>query len=123
MSLTLDENHAIYQIRGYEPGRIQINQIFYTQSLILSPFEMITDAWPPHTVTDLKPIHFEMILAHSPAILLIGTGSTLQFPPAEVYSELINQGIGIEVMNTFSACRTFNALTAEDRNVIAALML
>jgi uncharacterized protein len=34
---------------------------------------------------------------------------------------LINSGIGFEIMNTQAACRTFNILMADDRNVVAAL--
>ena len=35
----------------------------------------------------------------------------------------LQQGIGFEVMDTGSACRTYNVLAAEDRNIAAALMI
>jgi uncharacterized protein len=40
-----------------------------------------------------------------------------------IYGNLLNHGIGVEVMDTSAACRTFNALSAEGRNVVAALLL
>jgi uncharacterized protein len=122
MPLTLDENTAKYQIRAFKPGYIQVNEEIYTTSLIISPTTLVTN-WSPQTITDLKREHFDAIIPLHPAILLIGTGTTLSFPPVEIYGELINQGIGVEIMDTSAACRTYNALTAEERNVIAALII
>jgi len=55
--------------------------------------------------------------------MLYPLGITLQFPALETYGDLINHGIGIEIMDTAAACRTYNALTAENRQVAAALIL
>lgn len=122
MPLTLDENSASYQIRAYQPGQIQINDKLYQQSVIIAPHHLI-DHWQPHTITELLPEHLTPILSLKPAIVLIGTGEKLIFPPVEIYGELINHGIGVEVMDTRAACRTYNALTSEDRNVVAALLI
>jgi uncharacterized protein len=122
MPLTLDDNDATYQIRGYAEHRLRINQDIFTQSVIISPNTLITD-WPPQSIRELKPEHLLLIKEWKPAILLIGTGATLEFPPLEVYGELINQGIGVEIMNTSSACHTYNALSAEGRSIAAALMV
>lgn len=121
-SLTLDENRAIYQIRAFKPGLIQVNETTYTQSLIVAPRQLITD-WEPQTLAALTAAHFQAILTLKPAILLIGTGTKLSFPPVAIYGELINHGIGVEIMDTSAACRTYNALSAEDRNVMAALII
>ena len=122
MPLTLDENRATYQIKGFKPGFIQVNETTYTQSIIISPNKLITD-WQPQTLSELDAKHLEEIIALSPAILLIGTGEHLSFPPVDLYGELLNKGIGVEIMDTSAACRTYNALTAEDRNVVAALII
>jgi len=122
MGLDLDENHANYQIKAYKPGNIQINETNYTHSIIITP-ERFIDHWKPQSITELTQDNFAIILELSPAILLIGTGSTLVFPDLEVYGDLINEGIGIEVMDTSAACRTYIALTAENRNVAAALII
>lgn len=117
-----DENTAKYQIRAYQPGRIKINDKFFTSSVIISADNLITD-WRPQTLADLCFADFAIIQKIKPDILLIGTGSVLNFPDLEAYGELINQGIGIEIMDTGAACRTYNALTAENRSVIAALLI
>ena len=122
MPLTLDENSASYQIRAYQPGQIQVNDTIYEHSIIIAPYTLI-DHWQPNNITELTKDHLETILSLKPAILLIGTGEKLSFPPIEIYGDLINHGIGVEVMDTRAACRTYNALTSEDRNVVAALLI
>ncbi len=75
--------------------------------------------------TDILPLKFELfndehlnILERlSPELILVGTGTHQQFPkPQQVSSQR-----AIEFMDTGSACRVFNILTAEDRHVLAAL--
>lgn len=122
MTLSLDENKSLYQILGYKPGFIQINQEILSNSIIITPNLLIKN-WEPQTVKELTSKHWEKIIPLKPAILILGTGSTLEFPSLEVYGELINQGIGVEIMDTSAACRTYNVLTAEERNVAAALII
>lgn len=121
-TFTLDENNATYQVRAYQPGTIQINDKKYTRSIIIAPDQLIDD-WPPQSSGELNCESFATIIDMKPDILLIGTGSQLIFLPIEVYGELINLGMGVEVMNTAAACRTYNALTAENRHVVAALIV
>ena len=52
-----------------------------------------------------------------------GTGLRQVFPPAAVLRPLIEAGIGVEVMDTGAACRTYNILTAEGRNPLALLII
>lgn len=120
--LRLDENYAKYQVKGFKPGFIQVNNETLTHSIIIAP-EKLIENWDPQHISELKPEHLNIIIEMHPAILLIGTGTTLQFPPVELYGELINHGIGVEIMDTSAACRTYNALTAEGRNVVAALII
>ena len=121
-SLDLDENHALYQIRAYQPGRIQINNQILTSSVIVTPNELIED-WAPQTAAELTSESLTAAAILKPDILLIGTGKSHIFLSAAIYGECINQGIGVEVMDTSAACRTYNALSAEGRNVVAALVL
>lgn len=122
MPLILDDNQAAYQIRAYKPGFIKVNDLTYTQSLIVSPTQIITD-WNPQAMAELSKEDLQKIIPLQPTLLLIGTGETLSFPPVELYGDLINQGIGVEIMDTSAACRTYNVLTAENRNVVAALII
>lgn len=121
-SLELDQNRSAYQIRAYQPGMIQINEQKLTASVIVMPNKIIRD-WPPQTINELGEASFEPIIPIRPDILLIGTGAKHEILPVSLYGHLLNLGIGVEVMDTSAACRTFNALSAEDRNVAAALII
>lgn len=120
--LDLDENQSTYQIRAYQPGMIQINDQMFTKSLIITPDQLIEN-WAPQTVDELTAAMLAPILELKPDILLIGTGSTHIILPIQLYGDLINQSIGVEVMSTSAACMTFNALSAENRRVAAALLI
>lgn len=54
--------------------------------------------------------------------ILLGTGTDLAYAPAGFRQTLEDAGIGVEVMKTDSACRTYNVLVSEGRRVAAALL-
>lgn len=121
-SLTLDDNSAQYQIRAYQPGSITVNDKTLSRSIIITPTMLIED-WAPQTIQELTAESLARIEEIRPDILLVGTGSSIVFLPAEIYGDLVNLGIGVEFMDTSAACRTYNALSAENRNVAAALII
>jgi uncharacterized protein len=121
-SLNLDDNNAQYQIRAYAPGTIKINDKTLSKSVIITPTQLIED-WAPQSIAELTTESLQVIADTRPDILLIGTGATMIFLSAEIYGPLINLGIGVEFMDTSAACRTYNALSAENRNVAAALLI
>jgi uncharacterized protein len=55
--------------------------------------------------------------------VLLGTGPRQIFPAASFRAQFLSAGIGVEVMDTGAACRTFNVLVAEQRRVVALLMV
>ena len=55
-------------------------------------------------------------------ILILGTGMKQRFPHPSLMKSLMAARIGLEVMDLGSACRTYNILVAEHRNVAAALL-
>lgn len=120
--LMLDENHGRFQIRAFQPGQIKINENIFTKSLIITNEELIED-WPPQQFSELTREHFDIIRTLRPTIFLLGAGEKLQFPAIELYGDLLNLRIGVEIMDTRAACRTYNALTAEGRNVVAGLLV
>lgn len=121
-TLTLDNNSAAYQIRRFSKGEIQVNEMVYHTSIIITANQLIAP-WEATTPGEINAATLGPIIAMKPDILLIGTGSEMVFLPLDSYGDLINHGIGVEVMNTLSACRTYNALTAENRHVAAALIV
>ncbi len=95
---------------------------FPLASLIVLPDRVITD-WPPSGFEALSQAHFEVILEFKPEIVLLGTGATLRFPHPSLTQALIRMQVGLEVMDTAAACRTYNILVTEGRKVAAALIL
>ena len=122
MSLNLDENSASYQIRAYQPGLIQVNDQIFAHSIIITPDQLI-NTWAPQSIDELTREDLAAVIELRPSILLIGTGHDLQFPDIKIYGDLINYGIGVEIMNTHAAARTYNVLTSEGRSVAAALII
>lgn len=110
------------RIRSYEPGRVQINDDIFSHSVIVAPDRLIAD-WPPQTLAELKEQDLQLILEFEPEVVILGTGSAQQFPARAILQHILKAGIGIEVMESGAACRTYNVLMAEDRRVVAALFL
>lgn len=57
-----------------------------------------------------------------PDMVILGVGERLMHPPADVRQAFRSAGIGLEVMDTATACRTYNLLAGEGRNIAAALL-
>ena|SRR5579885_1592561 len=109
-------------IRAYAPGRINVSDAMLTRSFIVAADRIIED-WPPQRFEDLNVEHLEAALALEPEILIIGTGSEQHFLPGELMASLSKTGMGLEVMDTAAACRTYNVLLSESRKVVAALLM
>lgn len=122
MKLHLNSQTGQNMFTGYGDDHVFINQQRFDKSLIVLPDQIIQD-WEPTHVGGLALAHVEEIRALEPEILLLGTGRQVQFPSPEVLSPLINAQIGVEVMDIFATCRTYNILMAEGRHVAAALLM
>lgn len=109
-------------VRACGEGQITVGQHDYRRSLILTPQQVIPD-WRPRHNAEIGVQDFADVLSLQPEIILLGTGTTLHFPTAEVSASILGTGTGFEVMDTAAACRTFNILLSEKRRVIAALLI
>jgi uncharacterized protein len=109
-------------IRGYAAGQVTVNDEIIRTSVIVTPEQIIRD-WLPETFGQLEPVHIARLDELQPEIIVLGTGSRLHFPGAEFTAGLLSQGIGVEIMDTNAACRTYNILLAEGRRVVAALLM
>jgi len=121
MDLTLQTHGDHLFIRSVSEAGIQVVDDFYKTSIILSAREIIPN-WPVRSVDDFEEQHLERVLELNPEIVLIGTGKQQAFLPPELMMFFYQRNIGIEVMSTQAACRTFNVLVSESRNVAAALI-
>ena len=57
-----------------------------------------------------------------PDMVLLGTGERLAHPPADIRKAFREARVGLEVLDTATACRTYNLLAGEGRKVGAALI-
>ena len=122
MKFAQDNQDEGYVITAYDETSVSINGKPFQQSLIVTPSKL-EENWTISAITQLEQQHIEQILALNPELIIIGTGDKLIFPAVEIYSSIIQHGIGIDFMDTGAACRTYNILMSEDRDVVAGLIL
>ena len=108
-------------IQAYRQGEIIINERKINRSAVVTT-DVIVE-WPPQHFDDITAEHLDQLADYQPEIVILGTGVRQQFPPAYFMAGLQTRGIGVEVMNTDAACRTFNVLLSEGRRVVAAMIL
>ena len=60
--------------------------------------------------------------ADKPDLLVFGSGAKLVLPSADVRKAFLNANIGLETMDTPTACRSYNLLAGEARRAWAALI-
>ncbi|OGA95403.1 MAG: hypothetical protein A3E79_10045 [Burkholderiales bacterium RIFCSPHIGHO2_12_FULL_61_11] len=79
--------------------------------------------WHCTRFDQLTEEHFTLLAKTQPELIIFGSGSRLRFPPPGFLRVLMDQRIGFETMDTLAACRTYNVLAGEGRQVIAALLI
>lgn len=109
-------------IKGYGEMAFKVNDEKYEGSIILLPESV--HSWNISKHSDITPLSLQIICDNSDKIeiLLIGCGETHIPMPVEIISHFMPLNIGIEIMTTGAACRTYNVLLAEGRKVAAALI-
>jgi uncharacterized protein len=122
MQLNLENPDFRYFLRGVNAEGILVNERRLPRSFILAP-NHLDEHWPPRQARELTAADMAPLLALAPTVLLLGTGSRLEFPAQEVLAACLTRGIGIEVMDNAAAARTFNVLATEGRKVVAGFLL
>jgi len=109
-------------VTGLGPGWVRIGATEYRDNLVLTSETIIT-GWAASGFEGLADDDFAALLPHKPEIVLFGSGPSIRFPHPRLTRVLTDAHIGVEVMDTPAACRTFNILAAEGRGVVAALLV
>jgi len=122
MKFTLENSAAANAVTARAPGEVHVAGRPYRASLVVSPARVIEN-WPVRDAALLAEEALETVLGLSPEIILLGTGERQIFPQPRIYAVIASRGIGFEVMDNGAACRTYNVLLAEGRNVALALIL
>ncbi len=121
MELTLERPGSHHYIRSVDATGVRIADAIHPAPLALGPTSLLAD-WPPRTMAELELPHLEQLIDLRPEIVLLGTGRKQVMLAPRLMVEIYQRGIGLEVMTTAAACRTFNVLVSEGREVVAALM-
>lgn len=116
------ENTEALTIRRVERGRIRIGDEHYDETVALTGEAIIGNVDPP-PIAELDVADLEALLSTGPEILLLGTGWKQRQPHRDFVFGMARRGIGLEVMDTPAACRTFNVLVAEGRRTAALLVI
>jgi len=145
LKLHTDPTSAFNTVTAYGDGYVEVNRIRFDHAIAFGPQGAVAP-WPVADAaavsTDLlrqaagladvpaDPLAFldapeaaaQTAAEGAPEVLLVGTGARLRFLPRETIAPLLAAGIGVEVMDTQAAARTYNILMAEGRRVVAALI-
>jgi len=121
MPLAENSPSNLNTINAYEDDSISVSNRVHRNSFILSPTSLTE--WPINSIDDVCIEHCQQILELNPQVVLLGTGAKQIFPSPEIYAFFGQQQIGLEVMANHAACRTYNILVAEDRDVVVGFIL
>jgi uncharacterized protein len=122
VKLHSDPQSSLNTITGYGIGYIEVNSKVYPHALIVQPEGEISP-WPVSAFADLSSDNLASLCVFKPELIIIGTGKKQQFMKPELIKPLIQAKIGFEMMDSQAACRTYNILMNEGRQVLAAIIL
>ena len=136
MLIQEDHEDSPFLLRSYtpataeKPGCLVIsNQNYHNPIILYANIQQIPNQIHPWSVRSAEQLSIDDAkdlcerLKNSSGILLLGTGPRFIIPPASFRDAVQASNIGMEFMDTAAACRSFIALMAEGRQVIAALIL
>ncbi|MBO9355852.1 hypothetical protein GG851_17840 [Bordetella petrii] len=144
MKLHTDPASALNTVTAYGDDYIEVNQVRFSHAVAFGPEGTVAE-WPVRAATDITsallqqaaglseaprdPLAFldapesaAPATGQGPEVLLVGTGSRQRLLSGEILRPLLAAGIGVEVMDTQAAARTYNILMAEGRRVVVALL-
>ena len=109
-------------IRSVSEDGLKIGDTSYQRNIAITSDEVF-DSWCDKAITALQCEDFADLLATEPEIVILGTGQSNMFAPRELVFAFARRNVGLEVMDTKAAARTFNVLASEGRKVAAVLYL
>lgn len=122
MQLHLERPDYDFYLRSADGCSALVNERRLTASFVVAPDALIED-WPVRDAPSMQMADLEQVLALSPALVVLGTGSRQAFPSAQIMAACLSRGIGLEAMANDSAARTYHVLAGEGRRVVAAFIL
>lgn len=106
---------------GYGRGFVSINGTRHESHLLVTSAQVA--GWDIGGFDAVSADTALLFLSLQPEIVILGTGAAQRFPHPDLARRLSAAGVGLEVMDSNAACRTYNVLTAEGRRVLAAILI
>jgi uncharacterized protein len=109
-------------IDAYGNGGFRFAEMSHRGSILALPSGI--KAWPVTTVAEITAASLEDVFAEAKDLdfMLIGTGIDLAPIPEALRWRFRDARIGLDVMQTGAAARTYHVMVREDRKVGAALI-
>jgi uncharacterized protein len=108
-------------ISGYGPGWVGVGSEKITHNVVLGSHGERME-WAG-SFEALGPEHFAQLAEWKVEVVIFGSGPRIRFPKPAWLAPLAQRRIGVETMDTPAACRTYNILAQEGRDVAVALLL
>jgi len=121
MRISLDLDPEILTVRRYAPGTIEVAGRELRAPCILCPTQLISE-WPVSAHRELTLSDLAPLLALRPSIVLLGASPGGPRCERALRRELESRGVAFEAMDLGAACRTYNVLAQERREVVAGLI-
>ena len=112
----------VQSISGYGPGWVSVLGEKITASVVIGSRGQRVD-WTCQNFDDLTAAHFALLAGQAPELVIFGSGERIRFPKPPWLAPLYARRIGIETMGTHAACRTYNILAGEGRDVLLAVLI
>lgn len=122
MKLHLANAAGSNRFTGYGTGYLAVNGQRHEKALVVTP-SALHDGWQAQKADAISESEVEFLICLKPEIILLGTGIHQCFPNTTVMRAFARAQIGFETMDSAAACRTYNILADEGRNVLAAVLL
>ena len=108
-------------IQSYDQNGIQIEDKTYSNNIVVNCKGSISK-WNLNDFAKISPKHCESLLLGQPEVVIIGTGEKHLLPDLSIIHYFAENNIGVEVMSTQAACRTYNILASEGRKIAAGFI-
>ncbi|WP_116963981.1 Mth938-like domain-containing protein [Fastidiosibacter lacustris] len=122
MQLELEKPDTNVYVKHYQNGKIILPHQTYTNSIIITPSNVISECWSITHASMLTIESLELLFELNVDIYLLGTGINALIPAPEILGAFARLGKPLDFMDSGAACRTFNILANEARNVAAAII-
>ncbi len=121
INFTLEGQSSGPHINSCSGDKIRIDGRDRTSSVLLTP-EQVLD-WPLNSFNALNETHIAQLLEHPADVFIIGTGHRQHFPDTALLAPFMRKGLGVEIMDSGAAARTYNILMSEGRRPVAGIII